>query len=39
MIALAQVTNTEAFPFIAVLVYKLLSSNLLFINRKDDKNC
>ena len=32
-----QVTNTEVFAFIAVLVFKLLSHKVLFINRKDKK--
>ena len=36
-IALTQITNTEIFAFIAVLVLKLLSRKLLFINRKDNK--
>ena len=35
MIASRQVTNTEVFAFIAVLVFKLLSRKVLFINRKD----
>ena len=33
MIALTQITNTEIFAFIAVLVFKLLSRKVLFINR------
>ena len=33
-IALTQITNTEIFAFIAVVVFKLLSSKVLFINRK-----
>ena len=32
MIALTQITNTETFAFIAVLVFKLLSRKVLFIN-------
>ena len=36
-IASTQITNTEIFAFIAVLVLKLLSRKLLFINRKDNK--
>ena len=36
MIALTQITNTEIFAFIAVLVFKLLSRKVLFINRKDN---
>ena len=39
MIASTQITNTEFFAFIAVLVFKLLSGKVLFINRKDIKNC
>ena len=34
MIASTQTTNTEIFAFIAVLVVKLLSRKVLFINRK-----
>ena len=33
------VTNLETFTFIAVLVFKLLNRNVLFINRKDNNNC
>ena len=39
IIASAQITNTEIFIFIVVLVFKLLSRKVLFINRKDNKNC
>ena len=39
MIALTQITNTEIFTFHAVLVFKLLSCKVLFINRKDNRNC
>ena len=39
MIPLTQITNTEIFAFIAVLVFKLLSRKTLFINRKDNRNC
>ena len=31
-------TNTETAAFITVLVFKLLSWNVLFIKRKDNKN-
>ena len=31
--------NTEIFAFIAVLAFKLLSRKILFINRKDNRNC
>ena len=37
MIASTQITNNEIFEFITVLVFKLLSGKVLFINRKD--NC
>ena len=39
MIASTQKTNTEIFAFIAVLVLRLLSRKVLFINRKDNRNC
>ena len=39
MIDSAQVTNTEMFAFIAVLNFKLLRCKVVFINRKDDRNC
>ena len=39
MTALTQITNTENFAFTAVLVFKLLSRKVLFINRKDNRNC
>ena len=39
MIASTQITTTEIFAFIAVLVLKLLSGKSLFINRKDNRNC
>ena len=35
LIASTQITNTEIFAFIAVLVFKLLSRKILFINRKE----
>ena len=38
MIASTQITNTELFTFIAVLVFKLLSHEILFINRKNNRN-
>ena len=34
MIASTQITNTEIFAFISVLVLKLLSRKVLFTNRK-----
>ena len=39
MIASTQIVNTENFSFIAVTVFKLLSRKVLFINRKDNRNC
>ena len=39
MIASIQITNTEIFAFIAALVFELLSRKVLFINRKDNRNC
>ena len=39
MITLTQITSTEIFSFIAVLVFKLLSRKVLFITRKDNRNC
>ena len=42
MMASTQITNTEVFPIIVVIVvivFKLLSRKVLFINRKNNKNC
>ena len=39
MIALTEIRNTEIFVFIAILVFKLLSRKVLFINRKNKRNC
>ena len=39
MIATTQLTITETFAFIAVLVFKLLNLKVVFINRKDKRNC
>ena len=39
MIASTQTTNIDIFAFIAVLVFKLLSHKVLFINKKDNRNC
>ena len=39
MIASTQITNTEIFAFIAVLVCELLSRKVLFISGKDNRNC
>ena len=38
-ITLTQITNSEIFEFIAVLVFKLLSRKVLFINKKGNRNC
>ena len=38
MIASTQITNTEIFAFIVVLVFKLLSLKVLFINREDNSS-
>ena len=39
MIVSTQIANTEIFAFIALLILKLLSRKVLFINRKDNRNC
>ena len=39
MIGSTSITNTETFAFLAVVVLKLLSHKILFINRKDNRNC
>ena len=39
VIASTQITSTEMLSFIVVLVFQLLSCKLLFINRKENKNC
>ena len=39
MIAWTETTNTEIFAFITVLVSKLLSRKVLFINGEDNRNC
>ena len=39
MIVSTQITDTETFTFIVVLVVKLLIRKVLFINRKDNRNC
>ena len=39
MIASTQITNTKYFAFIAILVFKLLNRIILFINKKDNRNC
>ena len=37
--ASTQILNTKIFTVIAALIFKLLSSKVLFTNRKDKKNC
>ena len=39
MIASTQITNAEIFALLAVLVSELFSHKVLFINRKDNRNC
>ena len=39
IIALTQTTNTEIFAFKAIVVFKLLNHEVLFTNRKDNRNC
>ena len=38
MIPSTQITNTEIFAFIALIVFNLLSRKVLFLNRKDNRN-
>ena len=37
MITSTQITNTEVFAFVAVLIFKLMSRKVLFIIRKDNR--
>ena len=39
MIASTQITNTEILALTAVLDFPLVSRKVLFINRKDNRNC
>ena len=39
MSASAPITNTENFAFMAVLVFNLINRKVLFVNRKDIRNC
>ena len=39
MIASTQITKTEIFSFMIVIVFELLSRNVLFTNRKYNINC
>ena len=38
-IASIQMTSNEILAFITVLVFKLLNRKVLFINKKDNRNC
>ena len=37
MITSTQITNTEVFAFVAVLIFKLMSRKVLFIIRRDNR--
>ena len=39
MIASTQIANTEILALMAVIVFKILSRKVLFINRKGNRNC
>ena len=39
MIISTQITNTEVSAFMPVVDFKLLSRKVLFISRKDNRNC
>ena len=39
MVVSTQMTNIEIFAFLAILVFKILSLKVLFINRKVNRNC
>ena len=39
MIISTQLATTEIFAFLAVLVFVLLNRKILFINKKDNRNC
>ena len=39
MIASTQITNTEIFVFIAVLIFKVIERKVLFINGNEIRNC
>ena len=39
VIASTQITDTEIFVFIAAIDFKLLSCKVLFIKRRDNRNC
>ena len=39
LIASTRITNTEVYAFTAILVSTLMIRKVLFINRKDNRNC
>ena len=39
MMTSTKIANIEIFAFITVPVFKLLSRKVLFINKKDNRNC
>ena len=39
MITSTQITNTEIFTFLAVLVFELFSRKILFMKRENNGNC
>ena len=39
MVASTPIANTDIFVFIAILAFELLSRKLLFVSRKDNRNC
>ena len=39
MTASTQIANTDVFAFIAVLIFKLFSRKVLFLKKKDNRNC
>ena len=39
MIASTKITNSNIFAFIAILVFKLLSPEAVFIKSKDNRDC
>ena len=39
MIVSTQITNTEVSAFIPVIDFKLLNRKILFMNKKDNRNC
>ena len=39
MITSTEIANTKIFTFIVAIVFKLMRHEVLFINRKDNRNC